>query len=118
MKHMKMISVMALLVALFTLAGCAGKDATAPAATQTAAASTEAEAAATQAVAAQTTQTAAGGDLVIPISTITGDANYYPIDVDGTEMEVIAVRAPDGTIRTAFNTCQVCYGSGRGYYVQ
>jgi len=33
-------------------------------------------------------------------------------------MEVIAVKAPDGTIRTAFNTCQVCYSSGRGYYVQ
>ena len=33
-------------------------------------------------------------------------------------MEVLAVRAPDGTIRTAFNTCQVCYASGRGYFVQ
>jgi uncharacterized membrane protein len=28
------------------------------------------------------------------------------------------VEAPDGTIRTAFNTCQVCYDSGRGYYKQ
>ena len=33
-------------------------------------------------------------------------------------MEVLAVKASDGTIRTAFNTCQVCYSSGRGYYVQ
>jgi uncharacterized membrane protein len=33
-------------------------------------------------------------------------------------MEVIAVKAPDGTIRTAFNTCQVCFDSGRGYYMQ
>jgi uncharacterized membrane protein len=33
-------------------------------------------------------------------------------------MEVLAVKAPDGTIRTAFNTCQVCFGSGRGYYKQ
>ena len=33
-------------------------------------------------------------------------------------MEIIALKAPDGTIRTAFNTCQVCYDSGRGYYVQ
>jgi uncharacterized membrane protein len=30
----------------------------------------------------------------------------------------MAVEAPDGTIRTAFNTCQVCYDSGRGYYKQ
>lgn len=33
-------------------------------------------------------------------------------------MEVMAVKASDGTIRTAFNTCQVCYSSGRGYYTQ
>jgi uncharacterized membrane protein len=33
-------------------------------------------------------------------------------------MEVLAVKAPDGTIRTAFNTCQICYGSGKGYYKQ
>lgn len=33
-------------------------------------------------------------------------------------MEIIAVRGNDGTIRTAFNTCQICYGSGRGYYKQ
>ena len=33
-------------------------------------------------------------------------------------MEILAVRAPDGSIRTAFNTCQVCYNSGRGYYKQ
>jgi uncharacterized membrane protein len=31
---------------------------------------------------------------------------------------VCGCRAPDGTVRTAFNTCQVCYSSGRGYYVQ
>ncbi|MDR2053996.1 MAG: DUF2318 domain-containing protein, partial [Treponema sp.] len=30
----------------------------------------------------------------------------------------LAVKAPDGTIRTAFNTCQVCYASGRGFYKQ
>ena len=33
-------------------------------------------------------------------------------------MEIVAVKAPDGSIRKAFNTCQVCYNSGRGYYVQ
>jgi uncharacterized membrane protein len=33
-------------------------------------------------------------------------------------MEVLAVRASDGTVRTALNTCQVCYASGKGYYNQ
>ncbi|GMO36199.1 MAG: DUF2318 domain-containing protein [Termitinemataceae bacterium] len=57
-------------------------------------------------------------DLVIPISEITADAAFYPVDIGGTRMEIIAVRAPDGTVRTAFNTCQVCYASGRGFYKQ
>jgi uncharacterized membrane protein len=57
-------------------------------------------------------------DLVIPISEVTETAKYYPYSVDGTDMEIIALKASDGTVRTALNTCQVCYDSGRGYYVQ
>jgi uncharacterized membrane protein len=58
------------------------------------------------------------GDLYIPADEITETATFYSITVDDTEMEIFAVKAPDGTIRTAFNTCQVCYGSGRAYYKQ
>jgi uncharacterized membrane protein len=57
-------------------------------------------------------------DVVIPISDISKTATFYPVEIDGTTMEVLAVTAPDGTIRTAFNTCEVCYDSGRGYYKQ
>lgn len=59
-----------------------------------------------------------GESLIIPVDEITTNASFLPVEVDGTRMEVIAVRGSDGTIRTAFNTCQICYGSGRGYYVQ
>ncbi|MDR1044094.1 MAG: DUF2318 domain-containing protein [Candidatus Adiutrix sp.] len=59
-----------------------------------------------------------GRNLVINIADITDQASFYTAEADGTKLEVIVVRAPDGTIRTAFNTCQVCYDSGRGYYVQ
>ena len=57
-------------------------------------------------------------DLVIPVSDISEKVSFYPVEADGMKMEVLAVKAPDGTIRTAFNTCQVCYDSGRGYYKQ
>ncbi len=57
-------------------------------------------------------------DIVIPISSVTKQAAFYPAVINGTKLEVIAVKASDGSIRTAFNTCQVCYGSGRGYYEQ
>jgi uncharacterized membrane protein len=41
---------------------------------------------------------------------------YYPYSANGLKMEIFAVEASDGTIRTALNTCQVCYRSGRGFY--
>lgn len=58
------------------------------------------------------------GELVINKADITETASFYAYDKLDTYMEVLAVKASDGTIRTAFNTCQVCYASGRGYYVQ
>jgi hypothetical protein len=61
---------------------------------------------------------APGSDLLIRKSDITKTVRFYPYKADGTKMEVLAVKASDGTIRTAFNTCQVCYDSGRGYYKQ
>ena len=57
-------------------------------------------------------------DIKIVKSEVTEIAKFYPYKAGKTNMEVLAVKASDGTIRTAFNTCQVCYGSGRGYYVQ
>jgi uncharacterized membrane protein len=57
-------------------------------------------------------------DVVIKKSTVSTKAQFIPVEVDGTKLEIIAVTAPDGTIRTAFNTCQVCYDSGKGFYKQ
>ncbi len=59
-----------------------------------------------------------GEDLIIPISEVSETATFYPVTVDGIDMEIIAVMDSTGAIRTAFNTCQICYDSGRGYYEQ
>ena len=67
---------------------------------------------------ANTASTSNISNIVIPKSEVTEIAKFYPVVVDGTKMEVLAAKAPDGTIRTAMNTCQVCYNSGRGYYKQ
>jgi len=58
------------------------------------------------------------GNMVINVADVTETANFYAYDKLDTYMEVLAVKASDGTVRTAFNTCQVCYSSGRGYYIQ
>lgn len=49
---------------------------------------------------------------------VNSNARFYPLNLDGVNMEVIAVKATDDTVRTALNTCQVCFDSGRGYYIQ
>ena len=54
--------------------------------------------------------------LTIPLASVTQTASFYPVNVDGTEVEVLAIRTESGEIRTAFNTCQTCYDSGKGYY--
>jgi len=68
----------------------------------------------------QTSASKAPGDwgIIIQKKDISTTARFYPYAVDGKTMEIFAVKASDGTIRTALNTCQVCYSSGRGYYKQ
>ena len=66
----------------------------------------------------EVTKVTSGNALSIPTDELSENAEFYPVDVDGTEMEVIAVKDSTGTVRTAFNTCQICYDSGKGYYKQ
>lgn len=58
-----------------------------------------------------------GEYLEIPISDLTESISIYPVTVDGLNMEILAAKDADGTLRTAFNTCQVCNGSRKAYFV-
>lgn len=58
------------------------------------------------------------GYLAIPIADLSQTASFYKADLGGTEVEVVALKDSKGNLRTAFNACQVCYSSGKGYYVQ
>ena len=64
-----------------------------------------------------TQKIASGENLTIPVKEISEKVVLLGRD-NGTKMEVIAVKDSDGNIRTAFNTCQICYDSGNGYYKQ
>ena len=52
----------------------------------------------------EVTKVTSGNALSIPTDELSENAEFYPVDVDGTEMEVIAVK--------------ICYDSGKGYYKQ
>lgn len=59
------------------------------------------------------------GDVVINVADITEEATFLDYtSKDGTTVGLFAVRASDGTVRTALNTCQVCKGSPYAYFEQ
>ena len=60
----------------------------------------------------------AGGDIAFTAKEIGTQASYFDYDDDGTTVQVLAVRAPDDTVRMALNTCQVCNGSPYAYFEQ
>ena len=57
-------------------------------------------------------------NIVIKTSDIGENATFYQYDANGTTIEFFAVKASDGTIRTAINTCQVCNGSPYAFFEQ
>ena len=66
---------------------------------------------------AATSQAISEGDaLEISRSELSSSIKIYSFTVDGLQMEVLAAKDEDGTVRTAFNTCQVCNGSPKAYF--
>ena len=58
------------------------------------------------------------GDIVIDEASVSETASFYDYDANGVTVEAFAVKASDGTVRVALNTCQVCNGSPYAYFVQ
>lgn len=59
------------------------------------------------------------GDVVINESDITENASFIEYESkEGITVGLLAVRASDGTVRTALNSCQVCNGSPLAYFIQ
>jgi len=71
----------------------------------------------------QRKQATVNRDLIIPIADIKEYIEFYPVEIDGLQMEIMIVKAPDGTIRTAYNACHYCYQRNDdpkvlGYFMQ
>ncbi len=58
---------------------------------------------------------ATGNTFSVPTSDISSTANFYEYDADGTVVKFFAVKASDGSIRTAFDACDVCGYTKKGY---
>lgn len=59
---------------------------------------------------------AAGGVVSIPVSKVAdGKAKFFRFEDGGKEIAFFLVKAPDGSYRTAFDSCDVCYKAKKGY---
>ena len=54
----------------------------------------------------------------VQTSELSEQVTFVDYDSKGTKMEVMLVKTPDGVIRGALNTCQVCNGSPYAYFEQ
>lgn len=53
--------------------------------------------------------------MTIPLSQVTQQARWYEYDSGGKTIRFFAVKASDGSVKTGFDECDVCYRSGKGY---
>lgn len=104
---MKKISLLLLLVMCLSIVGCAKKEEDKGKFTYTVTKVTDSNG-----------DTNDSGKLVINKNDITDKASFITYKVGNKEAKIIAVKASDGSIRTTFNACQVCYDSGKGYFKQ
>ena len=58
-----------------------------------------------------------GGDVRLPAKQFQdGQAHFYRyITTNGREIRFFVIQSPDGVIRTAFDSCELCYRERRGY---
>lgn len=60
-----------------------------------------------------------GGIATIPVAALAdGKAHFYKFEDNGKEIAFFAVKSADGSIKTAFDACDACYKSKKGYEQQ
>jgi Membrane iron-sulfur containing protein FtrD-like len=57
------------------------------------------------------------GKVEIPLAQVSdGKAHFYTYESGGTTVNYFVLQSPDGTIRAAFDACDVCYPYKKGYH--
>ena len=63
--------------------------------------------------------TVSNGTVTVPVSKLAdGKAHFYKFEDGGKEIAFFAVKSVDGSIKTAFDACDACYKSKKGYEQQ
>ena len=63
-------------------------------------------------------QFAVSDSISIPLAGVSSQAKWFEYDAGGTTIRFFAVKGSDGSVKTAFDACDVCYYSKKGYRQQ
>lgn len=55
------------------------------------------------------------GTISIPLEKISTQAKWYEYESNGANIRFFAVKGSDGSVKTAFDMCDVCYYTKKGY---
>jgi hypothetical protein len=55
-------------------------------------------------------------EITIPLAEIKEEAQWYEYEIGDKEISFFVVKGDDGKVRVAFDSCDVCYYSEKGYY--
>ncbi|MBI5443500.1 MAG: DUF2318 domain-containing protein [Deltaproteobacteria bacterium] len=59
---------------------------------------------------------AAGGEISLPVAQFSdGKARFYKLEAQGVAVRYYAVKGSDGAMHTAYDACDACWHSGKGY---
>ena len=59
------------------------------------------------------------GVVTLPVARLDdGKVHFYKLEEGGTAIAFFAAKATDGTVKTAFDACDACYKSKKGYEQQ
>lgn len=61
---------------------------------------------------------ATGAVVTIPAAKVGDKAKFFKFDDSGKEIAFFAVKAADGSVKTAFDACDACYRDKKGYEQQ
>lgn len=61
---------------------------------------------------------AVNGVVTLPVSKLSDKARFFKFEDGGKEIVFFAVKVADGSIKTAFDACDSCYRSKKGYEQQ
>lgn len=58
---------------------------------------------------------AADDVVTIPLKDVSAEARFFKETINGTTVKFFLVKAPDGSVRSALDACEVCYPHRKGY---